>query len=120
MTVLDLQPMELMGTVPSQFGSLKSLQSLVLSKTNLNGSIPKEIGDYSGLVMLDLSGNRLTGTIPLEIGKLKNLQTLKLQSNSRALVCNTLSRVHDALNPRFFKFRSQRIYKSKGFINLDE
>lgn len=80
-TVLDLQPMELMGTVPSQFGSLKSLQSLVLAETNLSGSIPKEIGDYSGLVMLDLSGNRLTGTIPLEIGKLKNLQTLKLQSN---------------------------------------
>lgn len=80
-TQIDLQSMELLGTVPSQFGSLKSLQSLVLSETNLSGSIPKEIGDYSGLVLLDLSGNRLTGKIPVEISKLKNLQTLILNSN---------------------------------------
>lgn len=81
-TDIDLSSMELMGgTVPSQFGYLKSLQSLVLSETNLSGSIPKEIGDYSGLVLLDLSGNRLTGIIPVEIGKLKNLQSLILNSN---------------------------------------
>lgn len=80
-THIELQFMELRGTVPSQFGILKSLQFLVLSQTNLSGSIPKEIGEYSGLVMLDLSGNSIKGSIPVEIGKLKNLQNLILNSN---------------------------------------
>lgn len=80
-TGIFLDSIELLGTVPSQFASLKSLQSLVMSAVNLTGTLPKEIGDYSNLVLLDLSGNRLTGSIPSEIGKLKNLQTLILNSN---------------------------------------
>eukprot|EP01018_Ginkgo_biloba_P037135 Gb_05126 [translate_table: standard] len=80
-TDINLQSIELLGTVPSQLGPLKSLKSLVMSATNLTGIIPKEIGDYGSLVRLDLSGNRLTGSIPVEIGKLKNLQTLVLNSN---------------------------------------
>eukprot|EP01018_Ginkgo_biloba_P039316 Gb_36397 [translate_table: standard] len=80
-TDINLQSIQLLGTVPSQFGSLESLQSLVLSETNLSGSIPKEIGDYSNLKYLDLSRNRLTGSIPAEICKLKNLHTLILNSN---------------------------------------
>ncbi|GLJ11531.1 hypothetical protein SUGI_0169990 [Cryptomeria japonica] len=78
---INLQSMELMGSVPSQLGALTSLQSLVLSETNLSGSIPREIGDYSALIVLDLSRNRLTGSIPLEIGRLNNLEILILNSN---------------------------------------
>eukprot|EP00253_Pinus_taeda_P023653 PITA_23653 len=80
-TGIFLDSIELLGTVPSQFATLKSLQSLVMSAANLTGTLPKEIGDYSNLVLLDLGGNRLTGSIPSEIGKLKNLQSLILNSN---------------------------------------
>ncbi|KAH9314170.1 hypothetical protein KI387_022797 [Taxus chinensis] len=80
-TAINLRSMQLLGTVPSQFAPLKSLQLIVLSAANLSGTLPREIGDYSNLVLLDLSGNRLTGTIPSEIGQLRNLQSLILSSN---------------------------------------
>ncbi|KAH7833296.1 hypothetical protein Vadar_004891 [Vaccinium darrowii] len=67
---------------PTQFLSLNSLTTLVLSNGNLTGKIPPLIGNLSSLTTLDLSFNSLTGRIPPEIGKLSQLRILSLSSNS--------------------------------------
>lgn len=71
----------LIGTIPPQLSTLKSLQILTLSQNRLTGQIPVEIFSLSSLVHLDLSYNMLTGTIPLEVGNLGNLVGLDLSYN---------------------------------------
>ena len=57
---------ELTGEIPSEIGSLTSLNSLDLSNNQLTGEIPAEIGNLSNLYSLDLSDNQLTEEIPSE------------------------------------------------------
>ncbi|KAI3457090.1 hypothetical protein Pfo_013753 [Paulownia fortunei] len=71
----------LIGTIPPQLSSLKSLQILTLSQNRLTGQIPGEIFSLSSLVHLDLSYNMLTGAVPLEVGNLRNLVGLDLSYN---------------------------------------
>ncbi|KAK4438913.1 Receptor like protein 29 [Sesamum alatum] len=71
----------LIGTIPPQISSLKSLQILTLSQNKLTGEIPVEIFSLSSLVHLDLSYNILTGSIPLEISNVRNLVGLDLSYN---------------------------------------
>ncbi|XP_047940701.1 receptor like protein 29-like [Salvia hispanica] len=71
----------LIGTIPPQISTLKSLQILTLSQNRLMGPIPTEIFTSSALVHLDLSYNALTGAIPLELGNLGNLVGLDLSYN---------------------------------------
>lgn len=71
----------LVGPIPPQISSLKSLQILTLSQNHLTGKIPLEIFSLSSLVHLDLSYNMLTGTIPVQLGSLTNLQGLDLSYN---------------------------------------
>ena len=61
--VADLQIPEegLTGTIPSELGSLSSLQNLWLSGNQLTGEIPAELGNLSNLHELSLWGNQLTG-----------------------------------------------------------
>ncbi|MCD7450370.1 hypothetical protein HAX54_005573 [Datura stramonium] len=78
----------LTGTIPTSFGHLNNLQSLVLLENGLKGEIPEalgnlsglpvSIGDLSSLIKLDLSNNRLDGKLPREIGGLKSLTLLDL------------------------------------------
>ncbi|KAL0362493.1 UNVERIFIED_CONTAM: Serine/threonine-protein phosphatase 5 [Sesamum calycinum] len=72
----------LIGTIPPQLSSLKSLQILTLSQNKLTGEIPVEIFSLSSLVHLDLSYNILTGPVPSALGNLRILQKLDLSSNS--------------------------------------
>lgn len=72
----------LIGTIPPQISSLKSLQILTLSQNNLLGQIPEQIFTLNSLVHLDLSYNKLTGKIPNQIGNLNNLVGLDLSYNS--------------------------------------
>lgn len=72
----------LVGSIPPQISSLKSLQILTLSQNWHSGRIPVEIFALSSLVHLDLSYNLLTGTIPNQVGNLKNLVGLDLSYNS--------------------------------------
>ncbi|KAJ8556119.1 hypothetical protein K7X08_022877 [Anisodus acutangulus] len=72
----------LIGIIPPQISSLKSLQILTLSQNSLLGQIPVELFSLSSLVHLDLSYNKLTGKIPDQIGNLKNLVDLDLSYNS--------------------------------------
>lgn len=78
---LNLKYVDLLGNVPTNFNSLGSFKTLVLSGTNLTGLIPKEIGGLQELVHLDLSDNALTGEIPSEICHLPKLEQLLLNSN---------------------------------------
>ncbi|KAL3325661.1 hypothetical protein AABB24_036745 [Solanum stoloniferum] len=72
----------LIGTIPTQISSLKSLQILTLSQNNLLGQIPPQIFTLNSLIHLDLSYNNLTGQIPDQIGNLINLIGLDLSYNS--------------------------------------
>ncbi|KAJ4836832.1 hypothetical protein Tsubulata_032122 [Turnera subulata] len=71
----------LVGPIPPQISSLKSLQVLTLSQNHLSGPIPVGIFGLTSLVHLDLSYNMLTGPIPNQLGNLKNLQGLDLSYN---------------------------------------
>ena len=78
---LRLSSQGIVGTIPSELGSLANLQSLSLGKNRLTGGIPKELGSLANLLSLSLSENRLTGEIPKELGSLANLQYLSLSEN---------------------------------------
>ncbi|EEF30210.1 receptor protein kinase, putative [Ricinus communis] len=80
-TEISLKAVDLQGSLPSNFQSLKFLKTLVLSSANLTGNIPKEFGEYRELSLIDLSDNSLSGEIPVEICRLKKLQSLSLNTN---------------------------------------
>lgn len=72
----------LVGNMPSTFGVLKNLQSLVLLENGLTGNIPQEIGNLVKLKRLVLSGNNFSGNIPDMFGGLSDLLILDLSRNS--------------------------------------
>eukprot|EP00985_Skeletonema_marinoi_P017767 scaffold9839_cov157-Skeletonema_marinoi.AAC.2 len=71
----------LVGSIPSEVGSLDSLEYLVLYNNQLTGGIPTELGELGSLQYLDLSTNQLTGGIPTELGELDSLEGLYLYNN---------------------------------------
>ncbi|CAK9144226.1 unnamed protein product [Ilex paraguariensis] len=72
----------LIGEIPSTFGDLKKLQSLVLLENGLTGELPSNIGNLMELRRLVLAGNRFTSQIPVSFGGLSKLLILDLSSNS--------------------------------------
>ena len=72
---------QLTGGIPKELGSLSNLQSLALGRNQLTGEIPAELGSLSNLEFLALWGNQLTGEIPKELGSLSNLELLELGRN---------------------------------------
>ncbi|BBH04428.1 Leucine-rich receptor-like protein kinase family protein [Prunus dulcis] len=78
---ITLKALDFQGPLPSNFQSLKSLKTLILSSSNLTGTIPKEFGQYRELSFVDVSGNSLSGEIPEEISRLNKLQSLSLNTN---------------------------------------
>ncbi|KAJ7960985.1 putative Receptor protein kinase [Quillaja saponaria] len=78
---INLKSVDLQGSLPSNFQSIRSLKILVFSSANMTGTIPKEIGDYHELIFIDLSDNSLSGEIPEEICRLSKLQSLFLNTN---------------------------------------
>ncbi|CAH9107438.1 unnamed protein product [Cuscuta europaea] len=71
----------LIGSIPPQLSSLKSLQILTLSQNSLTGQIPPEIFTLTSLLHLDFSYNMLTGHIPTQVGNLRSLAGLDLSYN---------------------------------------
>ncbi|KAI3719869.1 hypothetical protein L6452_20774 [Arctium lappa] len=63
-TVVNFRGMGLMGTISSNFYSIKSLQRLILADNNLTGVIPDELKDLPNLVEIDVSNNQLYGKVP--------------------------------------------------------
>ncbi|KAJ6350866.1 hypothetical protein OIU78_006900 [Salix suchowensis] len=98
----------LIGKVPSSFGSLIRLQSLVLLENGLTGELPRNVGNLTKLkrlvfaanwfygripdtlgglnelLILDLSRNLLSGSLPLTLGGLNSLLKLDLSNNQLA------------------------------------
>ncbi|KAM5567606.1 piriformospora indica-insensitive protein 2-like [Rosa sericea] len=72
----------LTGQIPSSFGGLRKLQSLVLVECGLNGGLPSNIGDLVQLKRLVLFGNWFTGPIPDSFGELNQLLIFDLSQNS--------------------------------------
>lgn len=72
----------LTGQIPSSFGDLRRLQSLVLVENGLNGWLPSRIGHLVQLKRLVLCGNWFTGPIPDSFGELNQLLIFDLSQNS--------------------------------------
>ncbi|KAK9683822.1 hypothetical protein RND81_10G167200 [Saponaria officinalis] len=68
--------------LPEEFGKLKILKLLWMSRCNLKGEIPKSFGNLSSLEHLDLVGNNLVGEIPSGLFLLKNLSYFYLYKNN--------------------------------------
>ncbi|XP_057486146.1 piriformospora indica-insensitive protein 2-like isoform X2 [Actinidia eriantha] len=72
----------LIGQIPTSFGYLKNLQSLVLLENGLTGELPSNIGNLVRLRRLVLAGNRFWGQVPDSFGGLRELLILDLSQNS--------------------------------------
>ncbi|WZZ06233.1 hypothetical protein YC2023_092154 [Brassica napus] len=64
-TVINLEKMGLTGTISPEFGSIKSLQRIILGINNLTGTIPHELTTLPNLKTLDVSSNHLFGKVPV-------------------------------------------------------
>jgi|GEM_PF-1027327 len=71
----------LIGTIPSEIGSLGNLEYLRLQYNYLSGSIPSELGNLTNLIELGLQSNQLTGNIPPDLGNLEKIYSLNLFLN---------------------------------------
>lgn len=72
----------LTGGIPSSFGHLLKLRSLVILENGLNAALPLNLGDLSSLKRMVLAGNRFTGSIPYSFGGLSELLILDVSRNS--------------------------------------
>ncbi|PIN25938.1 hypothetical protein CDL12_01352 [Handroanthus impetiginosus] len=72
----------LTGQVPTTFGELKNLKSLVLMENGLSGELPQSIGNLIDLRRLNLAGNSFRGQIPDNFGGLNNLLILDISRNT--------------------------------------
>ncbi|XP_074326147.1 piriformospora indica-insensitive protein 2-like [Apium graveolens] len=88
----------LIGQIPTTFGDLKKLQSLVLLENGLGGELPTTVGNLFNLERLVLSGNHFTGQVPVIFGRLSKLLILDLSRNSLSgTLPYTLSRLKSLL-----------------------
>ena len=81
-TVLNLPRCQLTGTIPSQLGSLTSIEYLDLDSNSLTGTIPSQLGYMTSMTLLLLYSNNLTGTIPSQFEYMTSLTSLGLNNNS--------------------------------------
>ena len=80
-TVLDLEGVNLTGSIPESFGNLTELRRLYLDENGLTGPLPAGFGKLSKLQYASLVDNKLTGPLPAELGNLANLEKLYLRNN---------------------------------------
>ena len=80
-TALSLPNSQLLGSIPSDLGSIEHLQILDLSNNSLNGSLPSSLFQASELRSLNLSNNRIIGDVPSSLVQLRNLRFLNLSDN---------------------------------------
>ncbi|MCD9643853.1 hypothetical protein HAX54_031705 [Datura stramonium] len=72
----------LIGQIPTTFGRLRKLQSLVLVENGLSGELPANLGDLVNLRRLVLAGNKLSGKIPDSFGGFTQLLICDLSRNT--------------------------------------
>ncbi|XP_042436705.1 probable LRR receptor-like serine/threonine-protein kinase At1g07650 [Zingiber officinale] len=77
---ISLKAQNLSGAIPKEFGSLRYLQQLDLSRNVLNGTVPDEWKNMR-LQGLSLMGNRLSGPFPLVLTKITSLTNVSIEGN---------------------------------------
>ena len=78
----------MVGTIPTELGTMSELQYLRLGDNQFSGEIPAELGNLPNLKVLLLRGNRLIGQIPSRLGNLADtLRTLLIADNSDLTGC---------------------------------
>lgn len=80
---LNLQSMNLSGTIPNIFENLRFLTTLNLSINKLTGEIPDSISNLIYLESLELDRNSLTGDLPdfSSVAMFPNLEVLDVRMN---------------------------------------
>ncbi|CAL5324611.1 hypothetical protein CsSME_00003682 [Camellia sinensis var. sinensis] len=81
---LSLPNSQLLGSIPSDLGTIQFLRNFNLSSNSINGSIPLSIYKASELQKLDLSNNLISGDLPELVGGLTSLEFLNLADNALA------------------------------------
>ncbi|KAJ9559373.1 hypothetical protein OSB04_013987 [Centaurea solstitialis] len=81
MVVLDISNNMMSGIIPVSLGTCTSLVELVMAGNNFQGELPTSIRSLRGLEVLDLSRNNFTGRIPEYLGDFMFLNTLNLSLN---------------------------------------
>ncbi|KAI7752128.1 hypothetical protein M8C21_031652 [Ambrosia artemisiifolia] len=84
--VVDLSSNEFTGEIPfgycSETSSFLSLKRLLLANNYLSGSVPSNLGRCKTLQTVDFSFNSLTGVIPLEIWYLPQIMDVVMWANN--------------------------------------
>ena len=78
---IDLSFNNLIGSIPSELGQLRTLEEIVMNSNHIYGNLPKELVNLKTLKTLKLSKNELQGTLYSEIKYLKKLKELDLSGN---------------------------------------
>ncbi|XP_004308369.1 PREDICTED: probable LRR receptor-like serine/threonine-protein kinase At3g47570-like [Fragaria vesca subsp. vesca] len=79
---LDLENNSFTHHIPPQIGHLHRLKVLSLNNNSLSGSIPPNISNCFQLITLDLAFNILVGKIPPQLSSLSKLAYFNLQKNN--------------------------------------
>jgi Leucine-rich repeat (LRR) protein len=69
------------GSIPVSIGQLSALQYVYLYTCSLTGTIPSSLFDITGLQWVSLADNKLSGSIPVNIGNATALTYLGLHAN---------------------------------------
>ncbi|XP_075644325.1 LRR receptor-like serine/threonine-protein kinase EFR isoform X2 [Castanea sativa] len=80
-TVLNLQSLELVGSISPYVGNLSFLRNLSLKNNTLHKEIPPEIGRLTRLQVLELQNNTIQGEIPSNLSGCNNLVALHFGYN---------------------------------------
>eukprot|EP00981_Chlorochromonas_danica_P013018 scaffold5645_cov183-Ochromonas_danica.AAC.3 len=81
--IIDLDNMNLVGTLPVEIGDFSQLVALTISNNvRLAGTLPDSLGNLSSLLLLDFTNNLLSGTLPTTLGQLNLLADLTIMSSS--------------------------------------
>ncbi|KAL5712172.1 hypothetical protein ACHQM5_014371 [Ranunculus cassubicifolius] len=114
LTTILLAHNSLSGSLPSEVGTLKNLQSLDISENKISGEIPSELGSSLSLEKLLLQGNFFRGSIPASFNDLKVLQQLDLSRNN---LSGTIPKTLEDLP--FLKYLNLSFNKFEGEVPLD-
>jgi len=79
--ILRLHMNGFFGEIPTQIGTMTSLEELHLFGNYFGGTVPTELENLNKLKILDLYANALEGSVPSQIGNLKKLKELDVHDN---------------------------------------
>ncbi|MGV6832001.1 MAG: FG-GAP-like repeat-containing protein [bacterium] len=79
---LDLNTNNLIGTLPSDIGSIEFLDFLDLRSNFISGTLPESLGDLQNITWIDFRFNQFSGTIPESITTIPGLFVFVVSNNN--------------------------------------